>query len=60
MIEMPPTPGGDVVIERGPATTFRATEAGVASMDEPDIEPVLLGVQSEAFDSPGPVQGQKS
>jgi hypothetical protein len=60
MIEMSPAPGGDMIIDRGPAVAFGTTEDGVASMCEPDIDPVLLGVESDAFNPPGLWQGQES
>ena len=43
MIEVPPAPGGDVIIERGPAAAFRTSEGGVASMGEPEVDAVFPG-----------------
>jgi len=60
MIEVPPAPGGDVVIQWGPAAAFRAPEGGIASMDEVDVDPAFLGVESDAFNPPGLLQGQES
>jgi hypothetical protein len=45
MIEVPPASGGDVVVERGWLATFRTHEGGVASMGEPNVDVVLLGVE---------------
>jgi hypothetical protein len=53
MIEVPPTPGGDVVIEGRPVAAIRAREGGMGSMGEPDVDRVLLGVEGDAVDPPG-------
>jgi hypothetical protein len=52
MIEVPPPSERKVIIERGPGAAFRASEGGVASMGEPEIELVFLGVKSNTLDSP--------
>ena len=43
MIEVPPAPGGDVIIQGGPAAAFRTPEGGIASMGEADVDPAFLG-----------------
>jgi hypothetical protein len=45
MIEVPPVPGGDVVVERGRSAAFRTGEGGVASMGELDVDLVSPGVE---------------
>jgi len=60
MIEVPPAPGGDVIIQGGPAAAFRTPEGGIASMGEADVDPAFLRVESDTFDPPGPLQGQES
>ena len=45
VIEMPPTPGGGMVVEWGPAAALRTRERGVATMDELDVDGALLGVE---------------
>jgi hypothetical protein len=60
MIEVPPAPGGDVVIQWGTAAAFRATEGGITSMGQADVDPAFLGVESDAFNPPGLSQGQES
>ena len=59
MIEVPPAPGGDVIIKGGPAAAFRTPEGGIASMGEADVDPAFPGVESNTFDPPGPLQGQE-
>jgi hypothetical protein len=59
MIEVPPASGGDVIAERGGSATFRTSEGGVASVDEPDVDVVLLCVERDALDPPGILQGQE-
>ena len=59
VIEMPPAPGGGVVVERGRAAAFRAREGGGPTMDELDVEGSLLGVEGDALDPPGLLQGQE-
>jgi len=60
MIEVPPAPDGDVIIQGGPAAAFRTPEGGITSMGEADVNPAFLGVESNTFDPPGPLQGQES
>ena len=60
MIEVPPTPGGDVIIQGGPAAAFRTPEGGIASMGETDVDPAFLEIESDPFDPPGSLQGQES
>jgi hypothetical protein len=60
MIEVPPAPGGDMVIQWGPAAAFRTPERGIASMDKVDVDPAFLGIESDPFDPPGTLQGQES
>ena len=55
MIEVPPAPGGDVIIQGGPAAAFRTPERGVAAMGQTDVDPAFLGVENDAFDPPGPL-----
>ena len=60
MIEVPPVPDGDVIMQGGPAAAFRTPEGGITSRGEADVNPAFLGVESNTFDPPGPLQGQKS
>ena len=60
MIEVPPLPVGEMVIERGPSTTYRATKGGIAPVRQPKIELVLLRVESNALDPPGVLESQES
>ena len=60
VIEVPPAPGGGMVVERGPAAALRAGEGGVATMDEPDVDGALVGIEGDALDPPGLLQGQES
>src|SRR5262249_163853 len=53
VIEMPPAPGGDVIVDRGPATTFGTAEGRVGSMGEPDVDALLVGVEGDGIDPPG-------
>src|SRR5262249_10190066 len=59
VIEMPPAPGGDMIIDRGPATTFGTAEGRVASMGEPDVDALLVGVEGDGIDPPGARQVQE-
>lgn len=59
VIEMPPAPGGDMIIDRGPAATFGTAEGRVASMGEPDVDALLVGVEGDAIDPPGARQSQE-
>jgi hypothetical protein len=34
-----------MVVEGGAAATFRASEGGIAAMDEPDVDVMFLGVE---------------
>ena len=45
VIEMPPTPGGGMVVEWGPAAALRTRERGITTMDELDVDGALLGVE---------------
>src|SRR5262249_59809148 len=58
-IEMPPAPGGDMIIDRGPATRFGTAEGRVASMGEPDVDALRVGVEGAGIDPPGARQGQE-
>jgi hypothetical protein len=59
MIEVPPASVGYVIAERGGSATFRTSEGGVESMGEPDVDVTLLGVERDAPDPPGILQGQE-
>jgi hypothetical protein len=59
MIEVPPAPGGNVILERDPAVTFRTSEGSVAPMGEPNIDLVFVGVERDALDPPRLFQGQE-
>jgi hypothetical protein len=59
MIEVPPAPGGDVIIERRGAATFGTSEGGVASMDDPDVDAKLPGVECKELDPPRILQAQE-
>ena len=60
MIEVPPLPVGEMIIERGPRTTFRTSEGGVASVSKPKIDLALLRVERNPLDPPGFLESQKS
>ena len=60
VIEVPPAPRGDVVVERGPAAALGTGERRVATMDELDVDGAMLGVERDALDPPGFLQGQES
>jgi hypothetical protein len=60
VIKMPPAPGGGMIIDRGPAAAFGATEEGVGSMDEPDVNTMVRRIENDAVDPPGVWQGQES
>jgi hypothetical protein len=59
VIEMPPAPGGNMIIDRGPAATFGTAEGRVRSMGEPDVDALLVGVEGDAIDPPGARQVQE-
>src|SRR5262249_34413351 len=56
MIEVPPLPVREMIIERGPSATFRATNGGVAPVCQPKIDLVLLRVESNALVAPREVE----
>jgi hypothetical protein len=60
MIEVPPLPVREMIIERGPGATFRARKGGVAPVCQPKIELVLRKVERNALDPPGVLQSQES
>jgi hypothetical protein len=59
VIEMPPAPSGDMIRDRGSAAAFGTVEGCVASMDEPDVDAFLVGVEGGAIDPPGAWQVQE-
>src|SRR4051812_23008163 len=58
MIEMPPTPGRNVVVERAMEATLGTSEGCVAPMCEPNVEVVFLGSERDAIHLPGRSQIQ--
>ena len=48
-----------MIRDRGPATTFGTAEGRVASMGEPDVEALLVGVEGDGIDPPGARQVQE-
>src|SRR4051812_9085689 len=59
MIEMPPTPGRNVVVERAMEATLGTSEGCVAPMCEPNVEVVFLGSERDAIHLPGRSQIQE-
>ena len=59
VIEMPPAPVRDMIAEGSRSATFGTNKGGVASMCEPEVEVVQLGIERNAFDSPGFFQSQE-
>ncbi len=60
VIEVPPLPGRQVIMERRSSATFWASEASIAAMRQPEIDLLFLGVKADAFDPPGVGESQES
>jgi len=59
VIEVSPRSRGGVIAERRGLATHRASERGVASMEEVEVDTAAVRVEKDTPDSPGVIQGQE-
>ena len=59
VIEVPRGSGGGVIAERRGLAAHRASEGDVPSMGEVEVDSAAVGIENDAVDAPGVIQGQE-